>query len=223
MKPVIGIIGIRTEVKRQITQEGNTVLYDYMKVLDKEDASYIGLITNDEYKFIDEEILDMCDGILMTGGVEIKSYHINIIKYAIANNIPFLGICQGTQALGLSTMTGEKLVNIDGSSINHSPKLENREDLLNSVHKVYLDEDSMLSKLFGREIEVNSNHHYVLPRVELPMKVVGVSEDGYIEAIEHTDSSIFAIGVQWHPEFLETMSPIFCEFVDRARQRRNTR
>lgn len=223
MKPVIGIIGIRTEIKRQITQEGNIVLYDYMKVLDKEDASYIGLITNDEYKFLDEEILNMCDGILMTGGVEIKSYHINIIKYAREKNIPFLGICQGVQALGLSTMTGEKLLNIDELSINHSPKLESSEDLSKMVHKVYLDEDSLLFKLLGREIEVNSNHHYVLPRVELPMKVVGKSEDGIIEAIEHTDSNHFAIGVQWHPEYLESMQPLIHEFVNRARQRKENR
>ncbi len=223
MKPVIGIIGIRTEIKRQIPQEGNTVLYDYMKVLDKEDASYIGLITNDEYKFIDEEILNMCDGILMTGGVEIKSYHINIIKYAIENNIPFLGICQGVQALGLSTMTGEKLLNIDDSSINHSPKIESREDLSKIAHKVYFDDDSLLYKLFGREIEVNSNHHYVLPRVELPMKVVGKSEDKYIEAIEHIDENIFAVGVQWHPECLEAMQPLFYEFINRAIKRKENR
>lgn len=221
-KVIIGIIGRREKVTSTIEREGNTVLYDYMTALDKEDASYIGLITNSEYKFIDDEVLDLCDGIIMTGGVEIKNYHIEIIKYAIRKRIPFLGICQGAQALGLSTLTGAKLVRVDEEHLGviHAPEIKSIDDLTNPIHKVKLDKNSMLCSLFGEEIETNSNHHYALPMVKEPMRVVGTSGDDAIEAIEHIDQNVFAVGVQWHPENMESMQPLFKEFVDKCKKRR---
>lgn len=220
-KPIIGIIGRRDKIVNKIDREGNVVLYDYMPPLDKEDASYIGLITNNEYKLIDEDVLKLCDGILMTGGVEIKTYHIEIIKYAIAHRIPFLGVCQGAQALALSTLTGAKLLKIesDTTDIVHNPTIASPEDLKKVSHSVVLTNDSILHKLFGESVLVNSNHNYAIPMVNEPMKVVGQSSDGVIEAIEHIDSDIFAVGVQWHPEIMESMQPLFKEFVDRARKR----
>jgi len=221
-KPIIGIIGRRDKIVNKIDREGNIVLYDYMKALDKEDVSYIGLITNSEYKTIDEEVLSLCDGILMTGGVEIKTYHIMIIKYAIEHNIPFLGICQGAQALALSTLTGAKLlkIEVDGNDVVHNPTISSPDDLQKMSHAVSFAEDSLLYKLFGTSTAVNSNHNYAIPMVSEPMKVVGQSDDGVIEAIEHIDSNVFAVGVQWHPEVMESMQPLFKEFVDRARKRR---
>lgn len=218
-KPVIGIIGRRDKIVNKINREGNVVLYDYMLALDKQDVSYFGLITNNEYKPIDENILDMCDGILMTGGVEIKTYHIMIIKYAMEHNIPFLGICQGAQAMALSTLTGAKLLKIEGTTVSHNPQITCPEDLKKIAHAVSLNDDSILYKIFGSNVEVNSNHNYAIPMVKEPMRIVGTSEDGVIEAIEHNNPDIFAVGVQWHPEVMESMQPLFKEFADRARKR----
>lgn len=224
-KPIIGIIGRRNKIVSDIEREGNVVLYDYMNALDKEGASYFGLITNDKYDFIDENILKLCDGILMTGGVEIKTYHMEIIKYAISHRIPFLGICQGSQALALFTLTGAKLLKIDEmkTSINHVPKMIAKEDFSNIVHKVNLNEGSILYELFGNQIDVNSNHCYTIPEVKEPMKIVGLSEDGLIEALEYNDNDndYFMVGVQWHPENMESMQPLFREFVNRTRKVRD--
>ena len=46
-------------------------------------------------------------------------------------------------------------------------------------------------------IKVNSRHKQIIKNTKL--KVVGVSQDGYIEAIEDSSKKFF-IGVQWHPE-----------------------
>ena len=220
-KPIIGIIGRRDKIVSKLDREGNVILYDYMVPLDKEQASYIGLITNSEYDLIDENILRLCDGFLMTGGVEIKTYHIKLINYAIEHNVPFLGICQGAQALGLSTLTDTKLLKIDEgyTDILHEPEMTSREDLEKLIHTVNLKEASMLRELFGSSIDVNSNHHYAIPMVNEPMKIVGYASDGVIEAIEHVDPNVFAVGVQWHPENMESMQPLFKEFVDRAKRR----
>ena len=224
-RPIIGIIGRKDEKFSTIKRKGNIVLYDYISSLDKEEASYIGLITNANYDLVDENILNLCDGILMPGGVEIKTYHIKMIEYALKNRIPFLGICQGSQALGLSTLTGAKLLKIDDgySEVTHSFEMTCEEDLAKLVHNVYLSDDSLLYNLFGGTIKVNSNHHYVLPKVELPMKIVGKAEDGVIEAIEHIDPTVFAVGVQWHPENMESMQPLFKEFVDRSKMRKEAK
>jgi len=221
-KPIIGIIGRRDKIVSTIDREGNIVLYDYMDALDKEECSYIGLITNSNYAFIEEDILKLCDGILMTGGVEIKTYHIEIIKYAIAHDIPFLGICQGAQALALSTLTGAKLIpiNEENSEVIHAPELKDKEDLPKLVHKVNLEKDSLLYNLFGPTIDVNSNHNYATPRVSEPMHIVGMSLDNVIEAIEHDDKNVFAVGVQWHPENMESMQPLFKEFANRTKIKR---
>jgi gamma-glutamyl-gamma-aminobutyrate hydrolase PuuD len=198
---------------------GNNVRYDYVKPLDNEHASYIGLITNENYDFIDEKVLDLCDGILMTGGVEIKDYHIALIRYVFKHKIPFLGICQGAQALGLATLTGSHLIKIDDgfTSIDHAPKDKKL------VHIVNFESQSLLHELFGDTIGVNSNHRYALPMVKEPMRVVGISEDGIIEAIEHVDKDVFTVGVQWHPELLENMQPLFNAFVNKARERCESR
>ena len=71
------------------------------------------------------------------------------------------------------------------------------------VHKVILDEDSLLYKIVGeKEIMVNSRHRYCINGVK-NMKVCGMSEDGFMEAIEYSDRK-FVIGFQWHPETMYT-------------------
>ena len=46
-----------------------------------------------------EEVLDICDGILMPGGNTIYQYDVDICDYAIKNNKPLLGICLGMQIM----------------------------------------------------------------------------------------------------------------------------
>ena len=137
-KPIIGIIGRRAAMVNKNHCEGNIVLYNYLTPLDNVNASYIGLITNNRYDVIDDRILDLCDGILMIGGIEIKSYHIKIIEYAIKNGIPFLGICLGCQALGLSTLTGANLLNLDNELSNNTHVNELVYGNSSHYHKVHL-------------------------------------------------------------------------------------
>lgn len=53
---------------------------------------------------------------------------------------------------------------------------------------------------------VNSWHHQSLKRVADDLKVVAQSPDGIIEAVEMPGHR-FAIGVQWHPEWLYERQP----------------
>jgi putative glutamine amidotransferase len=57
---------------------------------------------------------------------------------------------------------------------------------------------------------VNSFHHQAVRDVAPGFIVTASSEDGIIEAIEHTTCR-FAVGVQWHPELLWEKESSFLE------------
>lgn len=144
------------------------------------------------------ELIKFCGGILLTGGDEKGSLDDYLIKYALDNNLPLLGICQGMQSMALYN-TNNKLVNVS----NHY-KCE---------HIINI-EDSKLKNIIGKsEIIVNSYHHQqVLSSKEF--KVTARSCDGVIEALE-SSNDIFQIGVEWHPEKMnsEDSKKIFREFI----------
>jgi putative glutamine amidotransferase len=50
-------------------------------------------------------------------------------------------------------------------------------------------------------IQVNSSHHQAIKSLGQGLVVNAVAPDGVIEGLEHTEFG-FAMGVQWHPEFL---------------------
>ena len=66
------------------------------------------------------------------------------------------------------------------------------------VHEVYIDKKSRLFEIIGEDkIKVNSRHKDMI--VDPNIDIVGISDDGVIEAIEDKKKKFF-IGVQWHPE-----------------------
>lgn len=148
------------------------------------------------------ELIKFCGGILLTGGDEKGSLDDYLIKYALDNNLPLLGICQGMQSMALYN-TNNKLVNVS----NHY-KCE---------HIINI-EDSKLKNIIGKsEIIVNSYHHQqVLSSKEF--KVTARSYDGVIEALE-SSNDIFQIGVEWHPEKMnnEDSKKIFREFIGKIK------
>lgn len=49
-------------------------------------------------------------------------------------------------------------------------------------------------------------------------KISAISEDGLIEAIE-SEGELHILGVQWHPEMLADMIPLFRHFVKETQVR----
>ena len=105
-----------------------------------------------------------------------------IIEYATKNNIPILGICLGMQEM---------------SSFLDLEEVPNHNKSNRYVHKVNIDKNSLLYKIFKKDIYVNSRHNYKIKNLN-GYKVVGRCLD-VIEAIEKEDNT-FNVGIQWHPE-----------------------
>lgn len=146
-----------------------------------------------------EKILKLCDGILMPGGSDGYDYDYFITEYAIENNIPLLGICLGMQLI--SEYLGGHLEKV----CNHY--------LTN--HEVTLKESSKIKQIYQTDtIFTNSRHHFQV--IGLDSKYISAfSKDGVIEAIE-VDNNDFCIGVEWHPEDLES-DKLFQEFIERCK------
>lgn len=139
-----------------------------------------------------DKVLNLCDGIIMPGGKEIFDYDKYICEYAKKKDVPILGIC-----LGMQVMCSEYL---DNTKCNHQ----------NIVHRIVTKSGSIVNKTVG-DVFVNSRHNECITNSN-DYIVTAYSLDGTIEAIEYPYNK-FNIGVQWHPEDLET-DELFIEFIN---------
>lgn len=202
------VIGIISDYKNAIIKNNGIpfMIYSLLNIdyfgSKKDD---IPELTNKD-KELYEEMVDMCDGIIIPGGYKTYNYYEYIVKYAIEKDIPVLGICLGMQLLS----------NID----NQEYSLQKNETVINHkqpydeyVHKVNILDKTLLGNIISKhEIIVNSNHLYHVTKVN-KFIVSAYSEDGIIEGIELPNKK-FVLGVQWHPERLvELDNNANCLFV----------
>lgn len=179
IKPIIGII-TRKDISNE-EHDINIIYTDIIKSIINNGGMPVGLTLSENYK----EIIDLCDGIIFQGGDDFEKYDIDALKYIYDINKPVLGICLGMQLMGV--LFGGKMIDIN----NHKKKLS-------YVHSVTINRNSILYNMFKtNNIKVNSRHKSVIKDTKL--KVVGISNDGYIEALEDSSKKFF-VGVQWHPE-----------------------
>ena len=179
MKPIIGVI-----TRKNISEEKhniNIIYEDIIKAIACNDGIPIGITLDDNYK----ELIDFCDGIIFQGGDEFEKYDMDALKYIYEIDKPVLGICLGMQLMGML---------FNGTMID----IENHKKKLSYVHEVKIKRISKLYNIYKNDIiKVNSRHKSIIKNTDL--NIVGISNDGYIEAIEDKNKTFF-IGVQWHPE-----------------------
>lgn len=179
INPIIGVI-TRKSVSLE-NHETNIIYTDIQKAIINNNGVPIGITLYSDYK----KLIDMCDGVIFQGGDNFEQYDLDALKYAYDKNIPVLGICLGMQLMGI-------LFGCDMFDVNNHKKT------LDYVHEVKIKRNSKLYNIFKSDIiKVNSRHKSVIKNVKL--NISGVSQDGYIEAIEDLNKNFF-IGVQWHPE-----------------------
>ena len=207
MNAIIGIIGKDIEKDGIIYQ---VISKNNLKYLNDK-VSYIGIINYDNRDRIDYSVLDLCDGFIIPGGLDIYNYHFNIVEYSMNNNKPILGICMGHQIIGLFA---NKEVENDLIKINNHNGKEIK-------HNISLVKNSFLNKILGNRILVNSRHNYSLDKIDLPFKKTAIDDNGIIEGIEYIDNDHFLLGVQWHPEDMDNMERLYNLFIKEVISRKN--
>lgn len=166
-----------------------------------------------------EEVLDLCDGFLVTGGSDIEPKYFNeenkgeskncdlhldeldraVVLYAAKTKKPLIGICRGHQAINV--FLGGSLYQDIGTSHN------------STTHIVKTTKNRLFN--FPEEMTTNSYHHQAIKQVAPGLEVIALSNnDEIIEAVIHQELPIIAF--QWHPEMTPT-NPISILIFDTFR------
>lgn len=179
-----------------------------------------------------DPVPDDIDGVCLSGGGDIESarygeadvacaevdadrdaLEIGIARSAIERDLPVLGICRGFQILNVVR---------DGSLIQDVPghRPEEREGLVEHRNVTVRSGSRLAKATGGAAITVNSRHHQAVTEETLGDGLVAtVTVDGLVEAFELADRR-WVVGVQWHPERTNEVSPearrIFDAFVQEA-------
>lgn len=185
------------------------------------------------------QIVSMLDGLLAPGGHDIDpllygeykqevcgtfaryedEYDIELIKEAVTQRKPVLGICRGMQVINV--LYGGTLYQDIPTQCPDSLIHTRIHPVEENFHTVQLEKDSYLAQVLGEteKIIANSSHHQAVKSVAKGFKVTAKAPDGIIEAIENDDASVLC--VQWHPERLQDMQiykNLIKDFVDRCRK-----
>lgn len=161
--------------------------------------------------------LDGCDGVLLTGGVDVDPmeygeqphptvetdasrdvYELALARLAVERDLPLLAICRGVQVLNVSA-GGSLIQDLPSQHPSATPHAIN--EPRNAIaHDVAITPGTCLSLLLGAPaMAVNSRHHQAVKDTAPGFVVSATSPDGVVEAIERP-ASAFCVGVQWHPE-----------------------
>jgi putative glutamine amidotransferase len=141
---------------------------------------------------------------------ELDYFEIELVKEAVNQHKPVFGICRGMQLINvaLGGTLIQDLVSQRNTTLCHYQSHEAETEV---VHRVSVEKETWTSSIFGKDgFEVNSYHHQAVKDLAPGVKEGAKASDGIIEAMESKDLRVFA--VQWHPERLYEVYPLFCAF-----------
>lgn len=183
-----------------------------------------------------EQIVDICDGILLSGGADIdpKFYgeeiyndtvvvgkfrdEFELLTFSLARrkNKPIMAICRGMQLINvaLGGSLYQDLPSQYESDIIHAqpaPKTE-------PWHSVNTVKDTPLYRLAKSEVmTANSFHHQAVKRLGDGLVPMAYADDGIVEAM-YCEGDEYVRAYQWHPERLYTIDEnnrlIFRDFIN---------
>jgi len=185
-------------------------------------------------------LFERLDGVLIPGGGDIGLQRLGVegplpslketseerdvleftlVRWAVDEGRPILGICRGAQVMNVA-LGGDLYGDIASESPqalkhNYFPGFPRA----HIAHPVSVSEETMLANILGAPIvETNSLHHQAVKTPAPGLEVVARAPDGIIEALE-VPGHRFALGVQWHPEWLQhrpEMRNLFAALVKAA-------
>lgn len=242
-RPVIGIIGNSYLIDAQYpTHAGGTMnscaianVSGCLPLIIPADPSMVSV----------PELLDACDGFLLTGGrpnVHPSEYGedetaahgdfdrgrdaitLPLVRACVDRGQPVFGVCRGFQEVNVA-MGGTlypEIRDLPGRDNHRMPPDGTVEEKFALRHVVSLSDGGPFHKLFGsREVMTNTLHGQGIKTAGAGVVIDGHAPDGTPEAIYIDHAPGFTLSVQWHPEWNAANDPVsrplFQAFGDAAR------
>ena len=229
MKPIIGLVAKHRDEDRKRTL--SYICDEMMKAVSDNGGIPIGILPstrkikfvgqkNEEDVYINIENLftnkekenmifqiNLCDGIILSGGGNSDAYEVWIAKYCYENDIPIIGICAGHN--NIVRGAGGKTKAVENPKVHKSSKTY--------VHNVIVDKNSRFYNFVKKEeFMVNSRHKNTIADCN-KLTVSAYDVYGNIEVSEDRTKKCF-IGMRFHPESLylidKTHNEIFKNFIN---------
>ena len=178
------------------------------------------------------ELLDICDGFLLTGGrpnIHPEEYGeaetpahgafdrgrdaitLPLVRACVERGQPFLGVCRGFQEVNVA-MGGTlypEIRDLPGRMNHRMPPDGTLEEKFALRHKVRFTEGGVFHRLMGApEVMTNTLHGQGINRPGARIVIEGHAPDGTPEALYVRDAPGFTLSVQWHPEWNASADPV---------------
>lgn len=242
-RPVIGIIGNQYLLNDQYpAHAGGKMNSEAVAKV----AGCMPLLVPADPRFVSvEELTNICDGFLLTGGrpnVHPSEYGekatlahgefdqardaivLPLVRACVASGQPFLGICRGFQEVNVA-MGGSlypEIRDLPGRDNHRMPPDGTLEEKFALRHIVKFSEGGVFHQLMSaREVMTNTLHGQGIKRPGERIVIDGHAPDGTPEAIYIREAPGFSLAVQWHPEYDAANDPVsrplFVAFGNAAR------
>ena len=230
MRPVVGVIGNPHLINDEYpAYAGGSMNFEAISQV----SGAMPLMVPADPKFLSpEELLETCDGFLLTGGrpnVHPEEYGeepteahgafdrgrdaitLPLVRACVERGQPFLAICRGFQEMNVA-MGGSlhpEIRDLPGRDNHRMPPDGTLEEKFELRHDVTFSEGGIFHRLMGNQVVRTNTLHGQGIDIPGPRIVVdGTAEDGTAEAIYVKDAPGFTLGVQWHPEWNAADDPV---------------
>ncbi len=229
-RPVVGVIG-NTALLNESYQvhAGGTM----NSAAIAEVSGAIPLLIPADPRFVRvEDLLEVCDGFLLTGGrpnVHPQEYGedetpahgtfdrcrdaitLPLVRACVERGQPFLGVCRGFQEVNVA-MGGSlypEIRDLPGRMNHRMPPDGTLDEKFALRHSVRFTEGGPFHRLLGAtEVMTNTLHGQGIKTPGNRIVIDGLAPDGTPEAIYVKDAPGFTLSVQWHPEYNAAGDPV---------------
>ncbi|NDR56124.1 gamma-glutamyl-gamma-aminobutyrate hydrolase family protein [Aliiruegeria sabulilitoris] len=229
-RPVVGIIGNHYLINDEYpTHAGGTMNSEAVA----EVCGAVPMVIPADPRFVSvEDLMEVCDGFLLTGGrpnVHPEEYGeaateahgdfdrardaitLPLIRACVDRGQPFLGVCRGFQEVNVAlggTLYPE-IRDLPGRMNHRMPPDGTLEEKFALRHIVTFNEGGRFHDLYGtREVLTNTLHGQGIKEPGKRIVIDGYAPDGTPEAIYVEGAPGFTMSVQWHPEYRAVQDPV---------------
>ncbi len=229
-RPIVGIIGNSHLINDEYpTHAGGTMNSEAVAQV----ADCIPLVIPPDPKLVSvAELMEVCDGFLLTGGrpnVHPEEYGeaetpahgafdrardaitLPLVRACVERGQPFFGVCRGFQEVNVA-MGGTlhpEIRDLPGRMNHRMPPDGTLEEKFALRHPVRFTDGGVFHQLMGAaEVMTNTLHGQGVKSAGKRIVIDGHAPDGTAEALYVAGARGFTLSVQWHPEWRAGLDPV---------------